>query len=155
MHEHRRRKQGGLGSMKVYKSPIFFQKGYGARRVHGCGLGSIFKSIFRVVKPLAKSLFSSSNIKKVATRAGKELLSSGAAIASDMISGVPASEAFQNEVSVAKNRLAREIKEKVRDFRSNSIDDVEGRKVRVYGPVKRKRVTLNMKKRKRMRDIFT
>lgn len=106
-----------------------------------------------MVKPIAKKIFYNPSVRNVARNIGKEVLTSGASVASDIIAGVPASEAVGNEIANAKGRLSREIKNRV--ARSRQLKEEPSYSPRVYGPVKRKSIAHNPRRRKKPRDIFS
>ena|SRR5437867_8594516 len=74
----------------------------------GAGLGSFFRSLFRMAVPIIKS---------VAGKVGHEALSTGANIASDIVRGRPALEALEEHGRQGASKLLKEASEKVQKGR--------------------------------------
>jgi hypothetical protein len=95
----------------------------------GAGLGSIFRSIFRAILPMAKS----------AGRAvGKQALKSGANIASDLLSGRDLKETLETHGKAAAAGLLDQIAEKQKGGRKPRRIGKAGKPIK--GAPKRKRV---------------
>ena len=66
------------GGSNIFKGP-YYQRGYSMRRVqYGSGLGGIFKVLMRSATPL---------VKEAAKTIGKEVVSSGVGLLSDIAAG--------------------------------------------------------------------
>ena len=107
--------------------PVF----QGSRGQRGHGFGSVLSGLFRSAVPMLK-------------RIGKQALTTGAYIASDMLGGKKFDEA-------AKSRVREGINSFLQPDSEVSEQTGSGRRRRV---VKRKRTTKRLKNLKRSRDIF-
>ena len=101
----------------------FYQSGdgfVGFPYQRGAGLGNVFRSIFRTLLPLAKS---------AGKTIGKEMLSTGAQIASDVVAGENVGDSFKARGRAAGARLLHKAGDKLEGGRI-------GRK-----PIKRRKLT--------------
>ena len=117
----KKQQQNGYGAYsfnsKIKKRPLFKQRGYGYIQ-KGHGLGSLFRAIFKVAKPLirsgiklAKPLIRSGvklakpNIKKVGKYAIKEMSRTGADILNDKLKKRKLKTSIKKRVGQTKNRI--------------------------------------------------
>lgn len=82
--------QGGHGSINTFAASMPYQRGR--------GLGSIFKTAFRFLLPLAK---------KAGLAIGREGLRTGAALAGDILAGSDVKKAAKRRVKHAAGKLVR------------------------------------------------
>jgi hypothetical protein len=108
--------------------PVF----QGARGQRGHGFGSVLSGLFRSALPMLK-------------RIGKQALTTGAYIASDMLGGKKFDES-------AKARVRQGINSFLQPDTDVSEQTGSGRRRRIF---KRKRTRRSKKTTKRLRDIFT
>ena len=108
--------------------PVF----HGSRGQRGHGFGSVLSGLFRSAVPMLK-------------RIGKQALTTGAYIASDMLGGKKFDEA-------AKSRVRQGINSFLQPDTDVSEQTGSGRRRRV---AKRKRTIKRVKNLKRLRDIFS
>lgn len=94
-----------------YYSTQASQTGYGIDGFHGipyqrgAGLGSFFRSIFRMAVPIFKS---------VGKQVGKHALSAGANIATDIVKGRPLFESTKEHAAAEASRMLEETSEALR-----------------------------------------
>jgi hypothetical protein len=104
---------------------------HGSRYQRGAGLGSFFRSLFRMAVPVFKS---------AASHVGKQALSTGASIASDLVNGRSLGEAAEEHgrtgVTNLLNEASRALQQKGRGLGSRpkgistSIKDIFPEKVK-------------------------
>ena len=85
------------GGGDVFQGSVY-QRGYGSRRIHdGFGTGGLFKTLFRVARPLTK---------EVAKTLRKEAMSSGVRLLGDLAAGHNPKTALKSRLrEVGKNML--------------------------------------------------
>lgn len=110
----------------------------GARIQRGHGLGNVFGSLFRWLKPM---------VQKTATAAGRELVKTGADIASDALAGKPLKEAAEQRLKETADRGLNTIQQQVRGQQQN-----RPRKRKAASSTRAKQANTSQKRRKP--DIF-
>jgi hypothetical protein len=100
---------GGSSSISYFEGlPLKYQRGYGyfmgVPRQRGHGLGDVFRSIWRILKPLGTAL---APMAKEAGRAiGQEGLATGARVLTDLVEGkMPVKDSLANEGREGVKRL--------------------------------------------------
>ena len=119
----------------------------------GRGLGSIFSSIFRKIKPIARSLynigkrvFSSAPVKKVVKSAQNTALQGGVQVIEDVNQGKNVAESLKTNVKQASKKIASDAAQEAKLF-------LEGKKSR---PPRKTPAKKSKKSRKKLRpDVFT
>ena len=105
-----KKQQHGYGAYsfnsKIKKRPLFKQRGYGYIQ-KGHGLGSLFRAIFKVAKPLIYSgiKLAKPHIKKVGKYAIKEMSRTGADILNDKLKKRKLKTSVKKRVGQTKNRI--------------------------------------------------
>ena len=85
-------------------------KGFPYQR--GAGLGSFFRSLFRMAVPLFKS---------AATSVGKQALAGGAHVASDLVQGRPFMESLQAHSKEGASNLVQQLGDKLQKGRGLGV----------------------------------
>ena len=89
--------QSGYGVSSTYFQGVARQRGYGFR---GAGIGSIFRSLLRMIIPLAKSAGKS---------VGKEALATSARILDNLAQGQELKETIKSEAREGVKRIAKRV----------------------------------------------
>lgn len=109
----------------------------GARNQRGHGLGNVFGSIFRWIKPM---------VQKTAATAGRELVKTGANIASDALTGKSLKDAAEQRLKETANRGLDAIQVQVKGQQNR------GRKRKAPSSSRAKKT--NTSKKRRKPDVF-
>lgn len=135
-------------SAKQWAAHFSTQKGHGFKGIpyqRGVGLGSIIGSLFRAAVP---------TIKSVGKAVGREALSSGVRIASDVLSGQDIGKSAERRGREAGGRLLNKVEHKVKRSRKKR-KQVGGGLGKWTGGVGGRRISIKGKKKSRkVKDVL-
>lgn len=137
----------------------------------GKGIGSLLGGLFRTIVPLVKPAFQTvkalakpitkqvvgRTLKKVAKRAGQELLKGGIEIAQDTLKGKKLKTSVQNQTQKLQRQALQAVK---RNITKQLLPVVKGatpsppKKKKTQQPSKKKRTRAPRQKKRRLKDIF-
>jgi hypothetical protein len=110
--------RGYGGAILHYRSPHYIQNGFGQS---GLGIGSIFRTIFNVIRPVAKSVFrnigtvsrsvlSNPVVREIAQSAKQEALRTSTQAIADILQGKPPSQSVSQGVQKAREQISKSVR---------------------------------------------
>lgn len=138
-YEHYYSCQAGSGIGIIYKG-VPYQRGH--------GIGSFLGGLFRSVLPLLKS---------GARAVGKEALSAGVGLLSDLVSARPLDESIKTRLKTANSNLKRKADEKIDSMMTGSGYKISRlrKKLAIRSKALQRKGVNKVQKRKGVEDIFT
>lgn len=123
--------QTGSGLISYYETPFSHQRGFGSfTRQHGAGVGSVIKSIFRYLRPLATTL------QPIGKAIGNEALQTTARILDDVTSGK--GDLKESITKQSKEGLSKLLNKASENLQKPQQGSGRGRRKRSYKHIQKK-----------------